>query len=69
MEMKIAPSGASSRRSSLSRGYIMQSHLSSRERSLPDRPTTAPSHCASRGELTLSLYAHPSSPVLYGGSM
>ena len=64
MEMKIAPSSASSFCSSRSRGYIMQSHLSWRDRSSPSFPTTSPSHFLIRGSFTLSLYTHPSLPVL-----
>ena len=44
MDMKITPSSASSLCRSFSRGYIIHSHLSWRDKSSPSLPTTSPSH-------------------------
>jgi len=55
MDTNIEPSSDNKSLSNLRRGYIMQSHLSCRQRSSESRPTTFPSHFLILGELTLSL--------------
>ena len=62
--IKIAPSSANNFCSSTSLGYIIHSHLSCLDKSSPSLPTTSPSHFLILGSFTLSLYIHPSFPVL-----
>src|SRR3989338_4496590 len=67
MFTQITPSSASNSLSNFNLGVIMHSHLSWRVRS--SLPTSLPSQSFIKRLFSLSLYTHPSLPVLYGGSI
>src|SRR3990167_6515987 len=67
MLINIPPSSLNRSLSNFNLGVIMHSHLSWRVMS--SLPTSLPSQSFIKGLFALSLYTHPSLPVLYGGSI